>query len=1145
VGFGPTIGAELGGYRLEALIGRGGMSAVYRAEDVRLHRTVALKFLAAELAADRRFRECFLTESRLAASIEHPSIVPIYEAGEAGGLLYIAMRYIDGGDLRELLRREGRLAPERAVGLVSQLAEALDAAHGAGLVHRDVKPSNVLIAVEAGAENAYLADFGLTRLTTTHGGPTQSDKLVGTVDYVAPEQIRGEDADGRADLYSLGCVLFECLVGEPPYRRRTEVAVIYAHLEDEPPRASERAPTVPPPLDDAIVGALAKDPNRRWQSGGELAMAARAGLRHAARPRRGPRALRRPRATLVAAGAGAALTISAAALLLTHSRDSGSRTAIAANAIAALDPATGSVTAQVPAVGSPAQMAAGEGAIWVTSADGHTVTRIDPASHTVRDTIPVGSGAGAIAVGEHGVWVVNSLGGTLTWISPATNEPVKTIPLGNGPSGVCAGGGAVWVANADDRTIWRIDPETGDRTDSIAIEHRPTALTCGGGAVWASSESSGTLTEIGASSRQVMRTIEVGDGANALAFSGGTLWVANPLDGAVSEIDPLRNVVAGTVRLGARAGPVAIAADDRGAWISNEFAGTVVRVDRSTGLIVQTRWLGNRPQGIAVFRGEPWVGVRASGARHRGGTLRILSELKFSGVGIDPAVAGGGVLSAQTINITNDGLMAFHRVGGRPGLELVPDLARSPPIVRDAGRMYTFRVRHGIRYSTGVLVRASDIGRGLERTLRAGSAGAGHFYTGIVGARACYRGPARCDPSRGIAADDAAATITFHLTEADPDFLYKLALPGAVAVPPGVETYPAQRPLPATGPYVIAGIEPRRFIRLVRNPRFRVWSNAAKPDGNPDAMTVRLGANQADAVRAVERGDADFVFGEVQHEPPEVLEPLFTRYAGQVHTNSQAATRYLFLNTHVPPFDDVRVRRALNYAVDRRAAIALEGGPRASQATCQILPPNFPGYARYCPYTAHAAHGQPWSAPDLRTARRLIARSGTRGMRVDVWGPDPEMAEQARFAVRLLDKLGYRARLRLVPFTRYWKYIGDSRNRAQIGPIWWGSDYPSPWDYLGQLFGCRSFTRDDPSNINWSEFCDREADRLMDRARRMQATDATAADAVWAQAEQRIVDRAAALPLDNPKLVDVLSRRVGNYQFSPQWGVLLDQLWVR
>ena len=231
------IGSELVGYRIEGVLGRGGMGIVYLAEDLRLKRKVALKLLSPELAEDERFRERLLAESELAASLDHPNIVPIYAAGDAAGRIFISMRYVEGEDLKQLLRR-GPLAAEHALALVAQVAGALDAAHARGLVHGDVKPSNVLVTPEAGHEGAdhvYLADFGLTRRRAKSALPNGSGQLLGTVDYVAPELIEGRDVDGRADLYSLGCVLYECLAGEPPFPRASDAAVLFAHLDSEPP----------------------------------------------------------------------------------------------------------------------------------------------------------------------------------------------------------------------------------------------------------------------------------------------------------------------------------------------------------------------------------------------------------------------------------------------------------------------------------------------------------------------------------------------------------------------------------------------------------------------------------------------------------------------------------------------------------------------------------------------------------------------------------------------------------------------------------------------------------------------------------------------------------------------------------------------
>jgi predicted Ser/Thr protein kinase len=283
-------GSRLLDYRLQAVLGRGGMSVVYLAEDLRLRRKVAVKLLTPELGEDDGFRERFVRESELAASIDHPNVIPIYEAGEADGRLYIAMRYVDGTDLKVLLRRESAIEPVRAVAIVAQVAAALDAAHEHGLVHRDVKPGNVLITSQDGREHVYLSDFGVAKSASPATGLTVAGQLFGSIDYVAPEQIRCEHVDGRADQYSLGCLLFECLTGDVPFRRETEAAVIFAHLRDRPPEVSGRLRGVSGGLDAVLARALAKKPRDRYGTCRELAAAAEAALetprRRAARPAR-------------------------------------------------------------------------------------------------------------------------------------------------------------------------------------------------------------------------------------------------------------------------------------------------------------------------------------------------------------------------------------------------------------------------------------------------------------------------------------------------------------------------------------------------------------------------------------------------------------------------------------------------------------------------------------------------------------------------------------------------------------------------------------------------------------------------------------------------------------------------------------------
>jgi hypothetical protein len=275
------IGSELAGYRIEVPIGRGGMGVVYRAEQLRLGRKVALKLLAPELAENQGFRARFEHESRLAAALDHPNIVPLFEAGEADGLLFISMRYVEGTDLRALLSRGGRLEPERALAIAAQVGSALDAAHTRGLVHRDVKPGNILIAEGAAPdlpEHCYLTDFGLTKDTSSPVELTATGTFVGTIDYIAPEQIEGAKPDGRGDQYALACVLFECLTGHPPFPRDEEISVMWAHLQDEPPTVTADRPELPAAIDAVIAQAMAKSPTVRYATCTAMVAAARAAL---------------------------------------------------------------------------------------------------------------------------------------------------------------------------------------------------------------------------------------------------------------------------------------------------------------------------------------------------------------------------------------------------------------------------------------------------------------------------------------------------------------------------------------------------------------------------------------------------------------------------------------------------------------------------------------------------------------------------------------------------------------------------------------------------------------------------------------------------------------------------------------------------
>jgi len=277
----PLVGDEFAGYRVRSVLGRGGMSVVYQAENLRLSSIIALKVLAPELASDDVFRARFLEESRIAASLNHPNVIPIYDMGSQDELLYIAMRYVSGTDMRQMIKKRGRILPATALFLVGQAARALDAAHRKGLVHRDVKPGNLLIergSDDADPDHVYLADFGITKHAMSRSGLTSTGQFLGTIDYVAPEQIRGTSVLGLADQYSLGCVLYECLTGRVPFEKDLDAAIIWAHVEETPTRPTMLRPELPPQIDEVFGRVLAKRPDERYGSCREFVEAARMAL---------------------------------------------------------------------------------------------------------------------------------------------------------------------------------------------------------------------------------------------------------------------------------------------------------------------------------------------------------------------------------------------------------------------------------------------------------------------------------------------------------------------------------------------------------------------------------------------------------------------------------------------------------------------------------------------------------------------------------------------------------------------------------------------------------------------------------------------------------------------------------------------------
>jgi Protein kinase domain len=592
------IGTVLAGYRIDRVLGRGGMSVVYLAHDPRLKRNVALKLLSPDLAEDDVFRARLLRESQLAASLDHPNVVPVYESGEVDRLLYIAMRYVPGTDLRALLRVEGGLAPDRALTLVDQVASALDAAHERGLVHRDVKPSNILLTGQPGREHCYLADFGLST-STSDRSVADPGKIVGTIDYVAPEQIRGGDVDGRADVYSLACLLYECVVGDVPFRRPSDVAVIYAHLEEPLPNASEREPSLPEALDAVLARGTAKAPDDRWQTCGELIDATRVALGD--RPGQ-PRAPGRGRRRVIAAAAIAvgAVTAALVALLL-----GGGGSALAQSDSLVRIGGSGGPTDGVAVGARPTAVTVCGGSVWVTTRGG-SVFQVDPTSlarHEVRiagtptDVADVGALAAVVSGPPERVTIIDSQFGQISGVvdvsAPGLAAPATAVAFGRD----------VWVANPAGRRLDLLPTPYRAVTDVVRLAGAPTLVAAGEGAVWA--VGGRTLWRVDARRLRVVATTSLPFSPRAIAAGRGGLWLVDTAKDTVVRVDPAhlgqrRRIHVGDV-------PVALAVGSDGVWVANRADETVSRIDSRDNVVDETIGVGAEPVDLVAGLGAVWV----------------------------------------------------------------------------------------------------------------------------------------------------------------------------------------------------------------------------------------------------------------------------------------------------------------------------------------------------------------------------------------------------------------------------------------------------------------------------------------------------------------------------------------------------------
>jgi predicted Ser/Thr protein kinase/DNA-binding beta-propeller fold protein YncE len=624
-----AAGTEVGGCLIEELVGRGGMGVVYRARQLELNRAVAIKLIAPERTGDAEARERFLREARAAAAVEHPNVLPVYGAGITDDQAFLVMRYVQGEDLRTLMRGAGSLPLDRVLEIVGDLGEALDAIHRAGLVHRDVKPANVLI--DQGG-NVYLSDFGLAKHVLTTDGLTASDRWVGTLDFAAPEQIRGGRVDARADVYALGCVLHLMLAGTVPFERDSDEAKLWAHLSAKPPLVSEVRPGLPAELDHVVQRALAKEPDDRFPSAGDLARAARAAAegvapapeRTVARGAAAPGGAasdpglldgsatavavqaggghRRRRALVL--GAAAAAAVAAAAVILFTGDDAGAPSKPALAAAAAQPPRVGATLEHVGF--RPRGVAIANGDLWVISSTRDRLTRIAAATMR-RHGLQTRIGQGARSVAAHGntVWVAIGRRSEVLKLDASTGRITGRIATPTKPWVVAADASGLWVAgrvnDASDLLLHYDDG--GALVGQQALPDDITALTVGRGRVWAGISGSRVIsfdTQLRHRSRFWLDDVPA-----HLAYGAGYVWASLRGDNAVSRWDP-RTHRTNTTVAGHRPTELAVA---RGSvYVASYTDHRLVRLAAKTGEPVGAPiQMPDNPWAVTAGEGHVWV----------------------------------------------------------------------------------------------------------------------------------------------------------------------------------------------------------------------------------------------------------------------------------------------------------------------------------------------------------------------------------------------------------------------------------------------------------------------------------------------------------------------------------------------------------
>jgi peptide/nickel transport system substrate-binding protein len=523
-----------------------------------------------------------------------------------------------------------------------------------------------------------------------------------------------------------------------------------------------------------------------------------------------------------------------------------------------------------------------------------------------------------------------------------------------------------------------------------------------------------------------------------------------------------------------------------------------------------------------------------------GGTFTILANSNF---GVADPAQNYTLQEWQLLIDTHDGLTSFAKVAGVAGTKVVPDLATSIPTPTNGGKTYVFHIRHGIKFSNGQVLKPSDFVRTFERQFTV--PGPTAFYSDIVGANKCST--KGCTLPQGVVANDSAYTLTINLTAPDAELMDQLALPFAYAVPASTSLkLTGNNVPPGTGPYMWKSYNPNTQAVLVRNPYFKVWNATAQPAGYPNEIVEKYGLQVSDEVTQVKNGQANEVFDGDQIPSDQLSQLGSSQFASQVHVNTLTADWYFALNTKQPPFNNLQARQAINYAADRSAYVKIAGGPSLAVPTCQILPPNYPSYAPYCPYTSGSGTTK-WAGPDIAKAKQLVQKSGTAGMKVVVDGTNDQVGKAlVEQMVSDLNSIGYKASAQLLAAGIQYPFVQNSTNSKKWNVGWsaWYQDYPAQSDFLNVLLGCGSIHPNSDASPNIAAFCDKSIEAKITQAEALETTNPSEAATLWTQIDHMDTDQAPWVDMYNPKQIDFLSKNVHGYSWNPQWYILIDRLWL-